>query len=81
MGQHPGAWTALDWSVVMVESIRAVAGVDYPSESFSDYVGRPASRWTVAGRSLVRSARQPVDVTKNALIWTSIDTYRAVFVM
>jgi len=31
MGEHPGAWTSLDWSVVMAESIRPVAGVDYPS--------------------------------------------------
>ena len=31
MGQHPGAWTSLDGSVVMAEFIRPVAGVDYPS--------------------------------------------------
>jgi len=31
MGEHPGAWTSLEWSVVMAESIRPVAGVDYPS--------------------------------------------------
>jgi hypothetical protein len=31
MGEHPGAWTSLDWSVVVAESIRPLAGVDYPS--------------------------------------------------
>jgi len=31
MGKHPGAWTSLEWSVVMVEFSGPVAGVDYPS--------------------------------------------------
>jgi len=30
MGQHPGAWTSLDWSVVVGEFTGPVAGVDYP---------------------------------------------------